>query len=94
MIQGFESPQDSYCDDKTSSSKPENFFINQLTMSCLWCDIRVYRRIIKHNILVGKPEGKESLARPRRRWEDNTRMDLREVRWEVVDWIHLSQDRY
>jgi hypothetical protein len=47
----------------------------------------------KYKILVGKPEGKRPLGRPRRRWEDNIRMDLREIGWEVVDWMHLAQDR-
>jgi len=46
-----------------------------------------------YKILVGKPEGKRPLGRPRRRWEDNIRMDLREIGWEVVYWIHLAQDR-
>jgi hypothetical protein len=48
-----------------------------------------------YNILVGKPEGKRPLRRPRRRWEDNIniRMDLRETVWEGVDWIHQAQDR-
>jgi len=45
-------------------------------------------------ILVGKPEGKRLLVRPRHRWEDNIRMDLRELGWEGVDWIHLAQDRH
>jgi len=40
--------------------------------------------------LVGKPERKRPLRRPRRRWEDNIRMDLREIVWEFVDWIHLG----
>jgi len=44
-------------------------------------------------ILVGKPEGKRPLGRPRRRWEDNIGMDLRETGWEVVEWMHLAQDR-
>jgi hypothetical protein len=44
------------------------------------------------NFLVGKPEEKRPLGRPRRRWEDNIRMDLREIRWESVDWVHLAQD--
>jgi len=43
--------------------------------------------------LVRKPEGKRPLGRPRRRWEDNIKMDLREIGWEDVDWIHLAQDR-
>jgi hypothetical protein len=43
--------------------------------------------------LVGKPEGKRPLGRPRRRWVDNIRMDLREVGCRYVDWIGLAQDR-
>jgi hypothetical protein len=46
-----------------------------------------------YKILVGKPEGKRSLERPRRRWEDNIRMELMEIGWEYVDWIHLAQGR-
>jgi hypothetical protein len=45
-----------------------------------------------YNILVGKPEGKRPLGRPRHRWEDNIRMDLRETGWECVDWMLLGQD--
>jgi hypothetical protein len=41
----------------------------------------------------GKPEGKRPLGRPRRRWEDNVRMDLKEVGCECEDWIGLAQDR-
>jgi hypothetical protein len=43
--------------------------------------------------LVVKPEGKRSLGRPRCRWEDNIRMDLREVGWKDVDWMHLAGSR-
>jgi hypothetical protein len=43
--------------------------------------------------LVGMPEGKRPLGRPRRRWVDNIRMDLVEVGWGDVDWIGLAQDR-
>jgi len=43
-----------------------------------------------YKILVGKPEGKRPLGRPRRRWEDNIRMDLREIEWQGVDWMHLA----
>jgi hypothetical protein len=46
-----------------------------------------------YRLLVGKPEGKRPLGRPRRRWVDNIRMDLGEVRWSDVDWIGLAQDR-
>jgi hypothetical protein len=42
---------------------------------------------------VGKPGGKRSLGRPRRRWEDNIRMNLREIGWGGMDWIVLAQDR-
>jgi hypothetical protein len=45
-----------------------------------------------YRLLVGKPEGKRPLGRPRRRWVD-IRMDLGEVRWGGVDWIGLAQDR-
>jgi hypothetical protein len=44
-------------------------------------------------VLVGKPEGKRPLGRPRRRWEDGIRMDLREIGFGGVDWIRLAQDR-
>jgi hypothetical protein len=46
-----------------------------------------------NGILVGKPEGKRPLGRPRRRWVDNIKMDLREVGWDGMDWIDLAQDR-
>jgi hypothetical protein len=43
--------------------------------------------------LVGKPEGKRPLGRPRLRWRDGIRMELREIGWWGVEWIHLAQDR-
>jgi len=43
-------------------------------------------------VLVGKPEGKRPLGRPRRRWEDNIKMDLEEVGCGSMDWIELAQD--
>jgi hypothetical protein len=46
-----------------------------------------------YTVLMGKPEGKRTLGRPRRRWEDEIRMDLRETGWGSVDWIRLAQDR-
>jgi len=46
-----------------------------------------------HRVLVGKPEVKRPLGRPRRRWMDNIRMDLQEVGCGYVDWIGLAQDR-
>jgi hypothetical protein len=45
------------------------------------------------NILVGRPEGKRPLGKPRRRWEDNIKMNLREIRFGDVKWVHLAQDR-
>jgi hypothetical protein len=45
------------------------------------------------NILVGRPEGRKPLGKPRQRWEDNITMDLRELGFGDVDWIHLAQDR-
>jgi hypothetical protein len=44
-------------------------------------------------ILVGKPEGKRPLGRPRRRWVDNIKIHIREIGWDGMDWIDLAQDR-
>jgi len=52
-----------------------------------------YEKREVYRILMGKPEGKRPLGRPRRRWEDNIKMDLLEVGCEGVDWIELAQDR-
>jgi hypothetical protein len=46
-----------------------------------------------YRILVGKPEGKRPVGRPRRRWMDNIKEDLREIGWDGMDWIELAQDR-
>jgi len=46
-----------------------------------------------YRVLVGKPEGKSPLGRPRLRWEDNIEMDLQEVRYGGMDWIDLAQNR-
>ena len=46
-----------------------------------------------HRVLVGKPEGKILLRRPRRRWEDNIKMDLQEMVGGCGDWMELAQDR-
>jgi hypothetical protein len=46
-----------------------------------------------YRILVGKPEGKRPLGRPRRRWVENIKMHLREIGWDGVNWIDLAQDR-
>jgi hypothetical protein len=56
---------------------------------------KVFVKCVAYRLLVGKPEGKRPLGRPRRRWVDNTciRMYLGEVGWDVVDWIGLAKDR-
>jgi hypothetical protein len=46
-----------------------------------------------YRILVGMPEGKRRLGRPRRRWMDNIKMYLREIVWDGMDWIDLARDR-
>jgi len=46
-----------------------------------------------HSVLVGKPEGKTPLGRPRRSWEDNINLDLQEVGCGVMGWIELAEDR-
>jgi hypothetical protein len=46
-----------------------------------------------HRVLVGKPEGKRPLGRPRRRWEDNIKVDAQEVGGVRGDWMQLAQDR-
>jgi hypothetical protein len=46
-----------------------------------------------YRILVGEPEGKRQLGRPRRRWVDNIKMDLREIGWGGMDCIDLAEDR-
>jgi hypothetical protein len=46
-----------------------------------------------HRVLVGRPEGKRPLGRPRRRWEDNIKMDFREIGIDGANWIRLAQNR-
>jgi hypothetical protein len=46
-----------------------------------------------YKVLVENSEGKRSLERPRRRWENGIRVDLREIGWGSIQWIHLAQDR-
>jgi hypothetical protein len=46
-----------------------------------------------YRILVRRPEGRRPLGRPKRRWENNIKMDLQEVGWDGVDWIDMAQDR-
>jgi hypothetical protein len=46
-----------------------------------------------YRVLVERPEGRRPLGRPRRRWEDNIKMDLQEVGWGGMDWIDMAQDK-
>ena len=46
-----------------------------------------------YRVLVGKPEGKRPFGRPRRRWQNNIKMDLQEIGYGSMDWIELAQDR-
>jgi len=55
--------------------------------------VRIGDKRRAYRILVGKPEGKRLLGRPRLRWEDNIKMDLKEVGCGGMDWIYLVQDR-
>jgi hypothetical protein len=54
---------------------------------------RMGEKMNAYRILVGKPEGKRPLGRPRRRWVGNIKMDLREIEWDGMDWIDLAEDR-
>jgi hypothetical protein len=54
---------------------------------------RIGRKRNAYRILVGKSEGKRPLRRPRRRWVDNIKIDLRDVGWYGMDWIDLAKDR-
>jgi len=54
---------------------------------------RVAKRRDVYRILVGKPEGKRSIGRPRRRRKENIKMNLHEVGWGAMDWIDLAQER-
>jgi len=67
--------------------------INTRRMRWAWHVARMGERRGVHRILVGKPEGKRPLGRPRRRWENNIKMDLQEVGCGGVDWTELAQDR-
>jgi hypothetical protein len=56
-----------------------------------WYLVKYRNNFTFYNILVGKPEGKRPLGKPSRRWED-IRMDLREIVWKSMIWLHLTQD--
>jgi hypothetical protein len=54
---------------------------------------RIGEKSNAYRLLVGKPEGKRPLGRPRQRWVDNIKMDLGDIGWGGVDWIGLAQER-
>ena len=58
-----------------------------------WHVARMGEKRSVYSVLMGKPEGRSPLGRPRHRWEDNIKMDLQEVGCGGVDWIELAQDR-
>jgi hypothetical protein len=67
--------------------------IKSRTMRCAGHVARTGKKRNAYRLLVGKPEGKRPLGRPRRRWVDNIKMNLLEIGWGGVDWIGLAQDR-
>jgi hypothetical protein len=70
------------------------YSINSLfLLSCVKYDMALGEVRGAYNILIGSPKGRRPLGRPRRRWEDNIKMDLREIGFGDVDWIDLAQDR-
>ena len=62
-------------------------------MRWAWHVARMGEERAVHRVLVGEPEGKRPLGRPRRGWEDNIKMDLKEVGESCGDWMELAQDR-
>ena len=67
--------------------------IKSRRIKSVWHVARVWERRGVYRVLVGKPEGKRPLGRPRRRWEENIKMDLQGVGFSDMDWIGLAQDR-
>jgi hypothetical protein len=55
--------------------------------------VRMGNKRNQYRMLVGKPEGKRPLGRPRRSWVDNIKIDLRQIGWDSMDWIDLALDR-
>jgi len=69
------------------------FYLNLQKIHINFNNLIIIIIIIMYMVLVGKPEGKRPLGRPRRRWVDNIKMDFQKVGCGYVDWIGLAQDR-
>jgi hypothetical protein len=54
---------------------------------------RIWKKRNAYRILMGNPEGKRPLGRPRRRWMNNVRMDLGEIGWDDINWVDVAQER-
>jgi hypothetical protein len=76
-------------------SNKKNKLVTNFQKKMRWAEqvARMDEETNAYNILVGTPEGKSQLGRPRRRWVHNIKMDLRETGWDGVDWIDMPQDR-
>ena len=74
-------------------SSPNNIRVIKLRMRLARHVARIRKRRDAYRVLIGKPVGKRPLGRPRRRWEDNIKLDLEEVNWFGMDWTDLAQDR-
>jgi hypothetical protein len=87
--------------EERNNEEPHNFYSSQSIIRMIksrkmsWAGhvARMGEKRIAYRILVVKPERKRPLERPRRRWVDNIKMDLRGIRWGGMDWIDLAQDR-
>jgi len=82
-------------EELTDLYSPPNIFgvIKSIRMRGAGRVVCIGERRSAYRVLVGKPEGKRSLRRPRHRWENNIKMDLQEVGCGGVDWLELAQDR-
>ena len=82
--------------EKTNKEELDNVYsspnIIQVIKSrrMIWVGHVVDRGVL-HRVSVGRPKGKRPLGRPRHRWENNIKMDLTEIGWYGMDWIHLAQ---
>jgi hypothetical protein len=67
--------------------------IKSRRMRWAWYVARMGAKRNAYRILLGNPEGNKPLARPRHRWVDNIKMDIREIGWDCVNWIDMAQDK-